>query len=224
MKNPFLEIRNLTVVYNAGTSYEVVALDNFSMSIEKGEIVVISGGNGCGKSTLLKAISGSVPIKDGHIILDGKDITRLNEHKRAKYISQVFQDTMLGTCPDLTILENFQLADSDRWWSPVPYKQTPSAQQIDNLRRIGIGLESRLNNRIDMLSGGQRQAIAVCLAFERQKPLLLFDEFTSALDVNISKNVLAFTFEKARENESTLLMVMHNLTHILKYNYRQIKM
>jgi len=219
---PVLEIINLTVVYNLGTHYEVVALKDFSLSVYKGEVVVITGGNGSGKSTLLRAISGTIPIKSGKILINGTDITNWSANRRAKYLGQVYQDTMLGTCPNLTIQENFELTNINKWWMPIPYSLRLDIRQIDTIKKIGLMLEGRIANIINMLSGGQRQAIAVCLAFEIPKLILLFDEFTSALDNKTVGNVLKFTFENAVIRNTTLLLVMHNTKDIQGYNYREI--
>jgi putative ABC transport system ATP-binding protein len=208
---PILEVRDLTVVYNANTPYEVVALKNFSLKVEKGEIIIITGGNGTGKSTLLAAISGTVAIKSGQILVNGIDITKWDANKRAKYFGTVHQDTMLGTCPNLTIQENFQLTNTSKWWLPIPYNLKLNKNQIKKIENIGLFLESRSTSKINMLSGGQRQAIAVCLAFENNKPILLFDEFTSALDEKTKEKVLDFTVENAKNNLSTILMVLHNI-------------
>jgi len=218
---PILEIENLTVVYNENTPFEVVALKDFSLTIQKGEIILISGGNGSGKSTLLRAISGAIPIKTGKIRIDGIDISKWRADKRAKYIATVHQDTMLGTCPNLTIQENFQLANPHKWWSLKPYHLTLSDVQVESIKKTGLPLDSRGASQVNMLSGGQRQAIAVCLAFEDKKPILLFDEFTSALDTTTAEKVLDLTFSKAKENNSTLLMVMHNIRNF-NVNYKHI--
>jgi putative ABC transport system ATP-binding protein len=221
---PILEIEDLTVVYNENTLYEVVALKNFSLIVQKGEIVLISGGNGSGKSTLLHAISGTVPIKTGKIMIDGIDVTKWSANKRAKFLATVQQDTMLGTCPNLTIQENFQLTNPDNWWHLTPYHLNLKDAQMESLKKTGLPLDTRGTSKVNMLSGGQRQAIAVCLAFENQKPVLLFDEFTSALDANTAEKILALTFNKAKENNATLLMVMHNIQFIANQDYRKISL
>lgn len=212
MTIPILEVRDLTVVYNANTPYEVVALKNFSLKVEKGEIIVITGGNGTGKSTLLAAISGTIPIKSGQILVNGIDVSKWNANKRAKYFGTVHQDTMLGTCPNLTIQENFQLTNTGKWWLPIPYNAKLNNNQIKRIENIGLLLETRSSSKINMLSGGQRQAIAVCLAFENSKPILLFDEFISALDEKTKGKVLDFTIESAKSNFSTIFMVLHNVS------------
>jgi len=117
---------------------------------------------------------------------------------------------MLGTCPNLTIQENFQLADTGKWWFPVPYNLKLNINQTKRIENIGLLLETRSTSKINMLSGGQRQAIAICLAFENSKPILLFDEFTSALDEKTKEKVLSFAIMNAKETNITILMVLHN--------------
>lgn len=222
---PIIEIKNLTVVYNANTPYEVVALRDFSLKVKKGEIVVITGGNGSGKSTLLRAIMGSAPVQSGTILINGIDITKWSAIKRAKFIGTVHQDTMLGTCPNLTIQENFQLTNIKKWWQPFPYKLKLSKAQIDSIKKIGLPLDTRDSSKINMLSGGQRQAIAICLAFENKKPILLFDEFTSALDEFTLKNTFVFTMQQAISYETTVIIVTHNKEVIpLNIEYKELKL
>lgn len=221
---PAIEIRNLDVVYNEHTSNEVIALRNFSLKVKKGEILVITGGNGTGKSTLLKAIAGTVPLKSGQILVDGVDITNWSAIKRAKIMGFVHQDTMLGTCPNLTINENFQLTDAKKWWLPTPYQLSLTETQIQTIKETGLPLEARGDTKITMLSGGQRQAISICLSFENKKDILLLDEFTSALDNNTSKQILDFTFKRAKSNHSTVIMVMHNTSSINNYSVTQFSL
>jgi putative ABC transport system ATP-binding protein len=206
---PILEIENLTVVYNEDTPYEVVALKKFSLTVRQGEIVLISGGNGSGKSTLIRAIGGAVPIKSGKIQFDGVDISKWATHRRARLMAIVHQDTMLGTCPNLTIQENFQLTNPDKWWHLTPCRLSLKDTQIECLKRTGLSLDTRGSSKVNMLSGGQRQAIAVCLAFENKKPLLLFDEFLSALDDKTKDNIFNYTLENAKRTNCTMLMVLH---------------
>jgi len=206
---PILEIDNLTVVYNENTPHEVVALKNFSLTVRKGEIVLISGGNGSGKSTLIRAISGSIPIKAGKVRFDGIDISKWTANKRARFMAIVHQDTMLGTCPNLTIQENFQLTNPNKWWYLTPYRLSLNDTQIESLKKTGLPLDARGASKVTMLSGGQRQAIAVCLAFENKKPLLLFDEFLSALDDKTKNNIFHYTVENAKQTNCSMLMVLH---------------
>jgi len=217
IEKPLIEINNLTVIYNENTPFEVTALKEFSISVKKGDILIVTGGNGSGKSTLLNAIAGTIPVKTGKICINDVDITKWSAIKRAKFIGSVHQDTLLGTCPNLTIHENFQLTRTKRWWIPLPYSMRMNEGHLNSIQKTGLPLDTRGSTKINMLSGGQRQAIAVCLAFENLKPLLLFDEFTSALDEGTVKRVIDYTFINSQKHETTIIMVMHNVNFIKNY-------
>ncbi len=218
-----IEIKELTVVYNDHSPAAITALDHVSLRVEKGEAVVISGGNGTGKTTLLRAIAGTIPIRSGEIWLDGVNVTHWSARKRTRLLGMVYQDTMLGTCPGLSIQENFQLTDSQRWWLPVPYQLHLSEAQIARMAQAGLGLENRPATLVGSLSGGQRQAMALCMAFEQQKPLLLLDEFTSALDEHTKHRLLQYTFEQAGRQATTLLIVSHRPEELITLNTRIVK-
>ena len=213
-ETPAIEVKNLKVIYNENTPNEIVALNSFSLKVKRGEVLVVTGGNGTGKSTLLNAIAGTIPIQSGHILFNGNDITDWSTAQRAKIMGIVYQDTMLGTCPNLSLHENFQLTNIHKWWLPIPYKLIMSKNQINSIQKIGLGLESRMATKINMLSGGQRQAIAVCLAFENDKPILLFDEFTSALDEPTMLNLMNYTISQSIQYHTTVIIVMHNTERV----------
>ena len=214
---PAIEIKNLTVVYNESTPNETIVFNDYSVEFEKGNINVITGGNGTGKSTLLNVLLGTVHIKSGKIIVEGVDITKWSSLKRTRLFGAVHQDTMLGTCPNLTIQENFQLTNSKRWWLPFLYRRSLTEKQKHSIKQTGLPLATRGAVKINTLSGGQRQAVAACLAVENDKPILLFDEFTSALDEEAEQNVLKYTIDLAVINNITVLMVMHNANIMKKY-------
>lgn len=208
---PAIEVQNVTVIYNEGTPNEVIALDNVSLNIAKGQIVIVTGGNGSGKSTLLKAIAGTIPIKSGKILIHGKDVTNWTAHRRAKEIGFVHQDPILGTCPNLTVHENFQLSTSGPWWMPIPYRLSLSEEQLESIGRTSLSLAEKAATPVTMLSGGQRQAIALCLAFSSKHSILLLDEFTSALDEKTEEKVLSFALTESKRINSTVLIIMHDL-------------
>ncbi len=210
-QTPVIELRDVSVVYNEGTPNEVAALKNVSLRVSQGETIVILGGNGSGKSTLLKAIAGTAPVKSGTVLLHGKDVTRWPSYRRSRHIGYVHQDPMLGTCPSLTVHENFQLSASERWWLPTPFSLKMRDEDRVSIQRTGLPLEQKASTPVTMLSGGQRQAIALCLAFGSPHPILLLDEFTASLDETTTDAALCFLTEQSAELGATVLIVMHDL-------------
>ncbi|MBF0567498.1 MAG: ATP-binding cassette domain-containing protein [Nitrospirae bacterium] len=216
MSAPYvIEARNLKVVYNEGTPNEVVALDldrdNFCFNVLQGQTIILTGGNGSGKSTLVKAIAGMAPVKSGSVFIHGKDVTGWPAYRRAKHIGFVHQDPMLGTCPNLTVHENFQISLEKPWWLPTPYPLTLTKGQLDSIEKIGLPLAEKKTTQLNMLSGGQRQSIALCLAL-RKGSILLLDEFTSALDEQTKKAVLLYALSEAKAMKATVIMITHDLT------------
>ena len=221
-----LEIKDVVKVFNANTVNEKVALNGLSLTLEKGDFVTVIGGNGAGKSTMLNAIAGTFPIDEGNIIIDGEDITKLPEHKRAKFIGRVFQDPMTGTAADMWIEENMAIAvrrgrsrgiqwtinDADR----VMYR--------DLLATLDLGLEDRLSTKVGLLSGGQRQAITLLMAAMNKPKLLLLDEHTAALDPKTAAKVLDITERIVEESKLTTIMITHNMRDAIRLGNRLIMM
>ncbi|WP_420264554.1 ATP-binding cassette domain-containing protein [Candidatus Magnetominusculus dajiuhuensis] len=211
MSAPYaIEARNLKVVYNEGTPNEVVALDDVCLSVPTGQIIILTGGNGSGKSTLVKAIAGMAPVKSGSVFIHGRDVTGWPAYQRAKHIGFVHQDPMLGTCPNLTVHENFQISLEKPWWWPTPYPLSLTKGQLDSINKIGLPLAEKKTTQLSMLSGGQRQSIALCLAL-RKGSILLLDEFTSALDEQTKKAVLLYALSEAKTMKATVIMITHDL-------------
>ncbi len=221
-----LELRNITKVFNAGTTNEKVALDDLSFTLNDGDFVTIIGGNGAGKSTVLNAISGVWKPDCGSIILDGTDITSMPEHKRAKYLGRVFQDPMLGTAADMNIDENLALAyrrgkrRSLRWG----IKKSEREYFRERLSDLNLGLENRITSKIGVLSGGQRQAVTLLMAAMRHPKVLLLDEHTAALDPKTAAKVLALTNDIITENNLCAMMVTHNMRDAITHGNRLIMM
>ena len=169
-----LEIRNVTKVFNPGTVNEKVALNDFSLTLEDGDFVTVIGGNGAGKSTMMNAIAGVWLVDEGKIVIDGEDVTKLSEHKRAKYLGRVFQDPMTGTAATMNIEENLALAKrrgSKRTLRPgITKKEREEYKEM--LKILDLGLEERMTSKVGLLSGGQRQALTLLMA-TLQKPKLL---------------------------------------------------
>lgn len=220
-----LEVRDVTVTFNAGTPNEVVALRDASLRVAPGEFIVVIGGNGSGKSTLLRAVAGAIRPATGAIFIDNRDVTGVSDYRRARDVSFVYQDPLLGTCPNLTLHENIMLAHTPRhggWWRPLPYPLHAPKRQFEIIEAIGLGLERRLVAPLSTFSGGQRQAIALAIAFSRKAPLMLLDEYLSSLDESTADKVLDFTLRLAREEEPTILLVIHDLDRALRLAKRTI--
>ena len=221
-----LEIKNLTKTFNPGTVNEKKALTDVSLKLEEGDFVTIIGGNGAGKSTMLNAIAGVWPIDSGNIFIDDVDITKLPEHKRAKYIGRVFQDPMMGTAADMGIDENLAIAARRgkhrtlRW--SITHKEKEQYKEL--LKSLELGLEDRLSAKVGLLSGGQRQAITLLMASLEKPKLLLLDEHTAALDPKTAAKVLALSDKIIAENQLTAMMVTHNMKDAISHGNRLIMM
>ena len=221
-----LELKNLYKTFNAGTVNEKRAIDGLDLTLEDGDFVTIIGGNGAGKSTTLNLIAGVFPADQGNIILDGVDITRLPEHKRAKYLGRVFQDPMMGTAATMGIEENLALAN--RRGQRRTLRPGITAQEREKFRKqlaaLGLGLEDRMTSKVGLLSGGQRQALTLPMATLKKPRLLLLDEHTAALDPKTADKVLQITEEIVARDKLTTLMVTHNMKHAIQYGNRLIMM
>ena len=221
-----LELKNLYKTFNAGTVNEKRAIDGLDLTLEDGDFVTIIGGNGAGKSTTLNLIAGVFPADQGSIILDGVDITRLPEHKRAKYLGRVFQDPMMGTAATMGIEENLALAN--RRGQRRTLRPGITAQEREKFRKqlaaLGLGLEDRMTSKVGLLSGGQRQALTLLMATLKKPRLLLLDEHTAALDPKSADKVLQITEEIVARDKLTTLMVTHNMKHAIQYGNRLIMM
>ena len=221
-----LELIGLYKTFNAGTVNEKRAIDGLDLTLEDGDFVTVIGGNGAGKSTTLNLIAGVFPADQGTIRLNGKDITRLPEHKRAKYLGRVFQDPMRGTAADMQIVENLALARRRGKRRGLAWGVTKDekAEYPELLARLGLGLETRLDAKVGLLSGGQRQALTLLMATLTEPKLLLLDEHTAALDPKTAAKVLELTEEIISERKLTALMVTHNMTDAIRLGNRLIMM
>lgn len=219
-----LDLTHLSLTFYPGTINEKVALDDVSFHIEKGDFISVLGTNGAGKSTLLNAISGSLDCDSGKIVLDGEDITRYPEYKRAKKIGRLFQDPLKGTAPNMTIEENFGLAYSrgKRTTLSRAIKKGDRAFFIEKLKELGLGLEDRITTNVGLLSGGQRQALTLLMATIVTPKLLLLDEHTAALDPKTAKQVMDITDKIVKEHQITTLMITHNMRQALEYGNKTI--
>lgn len=219
-----LELKNVTKIFNKGSIDEKVVLSNLNLNVEDGDFITIIGSNGTGKSTLFNCIAGSILIDDGQILLDNVDISKVKEHKRAKYIGRVFQDPMLGTCPNLTILENLSLSYMHTFNKKYLSRLNKNDLAIikEKCKELDMGLEERLNTPIGLLSGGQRQALTLLMATFAKPKILLLDEHTAALDPKTSEKIMDITKNIVEKYHITTLMITHNINNALNTGNKTI--
>ncbi|WP_289683703.1 ABC transporter ATP-binding protein [Faecalibaculum rodentium] len=211
-----LELKDVSVIFNQGTSLEKRTLDEVSVHIPEGQFVTVLGSNGAGKSTFFNVITGAAPAAEGTIVLDGQDITAQKEHVRSRSIGRLFQNPEHGTAPHLTVEENLALAYS-RSRGPFSRAIRKEEQALfrEKLKTLDMGLEDRLKTPIGLLSGGQRQAVALMMAVLNPPKLLLLDEHTAALDPKSARKILEITNDLVRREHMTALMITHNMTDAL---------
>ncbi len=221
-----LELNNITKTFNAGTINEKVALNNLSLKLNDGDFVTVIGGNGAGKSTMLNAIAGVFSVDCGTIKINDKDITKLPEHKRAKYIGRVFQDPMMGTAADMLVEENLSIAEKRGKKRHIKWAINNKDRKrfTELLTELNLGLETRLSSKMGLLSGGQRQAVTLLMASMEKPELLLLDEHTAALDPATAAKVLELTDKIVSENHLTAIMITHNMRDAIKHGNRLIMM
>jgi putative ABC transport system ATP-binding protein len=219
-----LNAQNLHITFNASTPIETHALRGLSLSIPQGQFVTVIGSNGAGKSTFLNAVSGELMVDSGSIHINGQNVTRKSVWQRAVNVARVFQDPMAGTCEDLTIEENMSLAycrGGERGLRPA--LRTDLRQLFrERLTILGLGLESRLTDRIGLLSGGQRQAVSLLMAALQPSKILLLDEHTAALDPRTAQFVLDLTEKIVTEQKLTTMMVTHSMKQALEIGERTV--
>ena len=221
-----LKLSHVKKTFNKGTVTEKRALTGVDLTLNDGDFVTVIGGNGAGKSTLLNMIAGVYPLDSGVIELDGTDISRLSESQRAKYLGRVFQDPMRGTAADMQIAENLALAKRRGQRRGLSWGVTKAEKDeyVELLKRLDLGLDTRLNAKVGLLSGGQRQALTLLMATLTRPRLLLLDEHTAALDPKTASKVLNLTEEIVDENHLTTLMVTHNMNDAIRLGNRLIMM
>ena len=219
-----LKLDNIHKTFNPGTINEKIALNGVNLTLNEGDFVTVIGGNGAGKSTTLNAIAGVWPIDSGKIYIGGDDVTKLSEHKRAKYLGRVFQDPMTGTT--MSIEENMAIAarrgeKRGLSWG-ITHQERDTYREM--LKALDLGLEDRLTSKVGLLSGGQRQAITLLMASIKKPKLLLLDEHTAALDPKTAAKVLEISDKIIAENHLTAMMVTHNMKDAIVHGNRLIMM
>ena len=221
-----LKLTNVSKTFNRGTINEKKALRGLNLTLNDGDFVTVIGGNGAGKSTMLNMIAGVYPIDAGKIEIDGVNISRQPEYKRAKYIGRVFQDPMKGTAAGMEIQENMALAFRRGHKRGLGWGIRAQEKDYyhDLLTRLGLGLQTRMTSKVGLLSGGQRQALTLLMATLQKPKLLLLDEHTAALDPQTARKVLDLTNEMVTEQNLTALMVTHNMKDAIQIGNRLIMM
>ena len=221
-----LDIIGVEKTFNPGTVNEKKALNGINLHLDDGDFVTVIGGNGAGKSTMLNMVAGVYPVDCGNIIIDGVDVTKLPEHKRAKYLGRVFQDPMTGTAADMQIEENLALAArrGARRTLRVGITSKERKEYKELLKILDLGLEERLTAKVGLLSGGQRQALTLLMATLKKPKLLLLDEHTAALDPKTAKKVLDITEEIVSRDNLMTIMITHNMADAIRVGNRLIMM
>lgn len=221
-----IKLIDINKYYNPGTVNEMCLFKGFNLTINNGEFISVVGSNGSGKTSLLNIICGSIPIEQGTIEINGTDITNAPEYKRMNKIGRVYQNPALGTCPNMTILENMSLADNKgkifNLGRGTDKKRIEYYKEL--LRNLGLGLEDKLDVNVGSLSGGQRQALALVMATMTPIEFLILDEHTAALDPKTAELIMALTDKIVKEKKLTTIMVTHNLRYAVEYGNRLLMM
>lgn len=220
-----IELKNIGIIFAEGTPDENIALKNISLTINKGDFITVIGSNGAGKSTLYNIIAGSLQPTSGSITLDGNDITREPEYKRAHYIGRIFQNPLLGTAGKMSLEDNMIICEKKGYKGlKISLNRKKREQFRQQLAVLGMGLEDRLTDNVEQFSGGQRQALTLLMAVMSHPSLLLLDEHTAALDPANAEVVMNLTRRFAEEYNLTVMMITHNMNHALAYGTRLLMM
>ncbi|TQR19716.1 ABC transporter ATP-binding protein [Psychrobacillus vulpis] len=221
-----LNLKSINKIFNEATADEKIALDQINLELKAGDFVTVIGSNGAGKSTMMNMISGALTPDFGSIEIDGKDVTRLPEYKRSHFIGRVFQDPMAGTAPSMTIEENLALAFSRNKSRGLKIGVDKKRKDYfkTSLEMLHLNLENRLNAKVGMLSGGERQALSLLMATFTQPSILLLDEHTAALDPSRAELITKLTKQLVEKDQLTTLMVTHNMQQALDLGNRLIMM
>ncbi len=221
-----LELKNIDKYYNVGTVNEMCLFNDFNFTVNDGEFVSVVGSNGSGKTSMLNLICGSTYVDSGQIIMNGEDITNKKEFLRYNDIGRVYQNPSMGTCPDMTILENMALADNKAksYGLSLGINKKRIEYYKEQLSTLNLGLEDKLHIKVGVLSGGQRQAMALLMATMTDIKFLILDEHTAALDPKTADLIMKITDDVVREKHLTTVMVTHNLRYAVEYGSRLIMM
>ena len=221
-----IELQHITKVFNRGQVNEVTALSDVSLTIQKGEFVVVIGSNGSGKSTLFNIIAGAETPTNGQVIIDNKDVTKLAEYKRSQWIARVFQNPLSGTAPELSIIDNFRLAALRTKSKQLTIGVNEAFKKTvrDKIATLGMGLENKIEQQMGSLSGGQRQALTLLMSVMDKTDILLLDEPTAALDPRSANTILQTADTLIKEYNLTAILITHNLKDAYQYGNRLLQM
>ncbi|NTV56438.1 MAG: ATP-binding cassette domain-containing protein [Deltaproteobacteria bacterium] len=219
-----VRVQKLRKVFKKGTIDEKVAIDGITLHVKEGDFVTVIGSNGAGKTTFLNLVAGTYPADEGEIFIDHTSVTRLPEHRRAKFLGRIFQNPLMGTASTMTIEENLAMADLRGKPRGLRWGVTKSRREFykETLKGLDLGLETRLKDSVSLLSGGQRQSLTLLMATLSLPKLLLLDEHTAALDPKTAQRVIELTEKIVRENHLTTIMVTHNMQQAIRYGNRMI--
>ncbi|MCQ4937263.1 ABC transporter ATP-binding protein [Anaerotignum propionicum] len=221
-----LELKNITKIYNPGQVTEMCLFDKFNLTVGDGQFVSIVGSNGSGKTSMLNIICGSIPIEGGEVLVGGKDIAKMKDFQRYRSIGRVYQNPSVGTCPNLTMLENMSLADNKGKIFGLSFGINKARENFykEQLSILGLGLENKMDVKVGALSGGQRQAAALIMSTLTPIEFLILDEHTAALDPKTAEIIMDLTAKVVKEKKLTAMMVTHNLRYAVEYGNRLIMM
>ncbi|HBF66312.1 MAG TPA: ABC transporter ATP-binding protein [Clostridium sp.] len=221
-----LELKNITKIYNPGQVTEMCLFDKFNLTVGDGQFVSIVGSNGSGKTSMLNIICGSIPIEGGEVLVGGKDIAKMKDFQRYRSIGRVYQNPSMGTCPNLTMLENMSLADNKGKTFGLSFGINKARENFykEQLSILGLGLENKMDVKVGALSGGQRQAAALIMSTLTPIEFLILDEHTAELDPKTAEIIMDLTAKVVKEKKLTAMMVTHNLRYAVEYGNRLIMM
>lgn len=223
--NKILTLENISITFNPGTPDENPALKHINLSVNKGDFITVIGSNGAGKSTLYNIISGNLQPTTGSIKLNNQDITKLPEYKRAQYFGRIFQNPLLGTAGKMSLADNMMICSKKGWKGlKISLSKQRREEFKEELKKLNMGLENRLNDNVSQFSGGQRQALTLLMTVMSKPQILLLDEHTAALDPTNADIVMKLTKEFAEKYNLTVMMVTHNMQHALDYGNRLLMM
>ncbi len=221
-----IELSKINKIYNKGTVNETQLFKDFNFKVENQDFISVVGSNGSGKTTMLNMICGSVPIDSGLIKINGQSVTKMKEFQRYKKIGRVYQNPSMGTCDTMTILENMSLAENKgkMFGLSLGTNKKRINYYKELLAELNIGLEDKMNVKVGLLSGGQRQALALIMSVMTPIDILILDEHTAALDPKTAETIMMLTDKVVREKKLTTIMVTHNLMYAIKYGNRLVMM